>query len=239
LAASIAKRSRIKDPNSEIVRENGERLAKVLVAEIKNVFGKSPKIAILDFGAAAGRVTLPLAKMLPGSHVTATDVDAEAVEFLRLSAPANCTTQLNAYEPPLSLDAGSFDCIFAISVWSHFRDDLSLKWLQEMKRITRPGALLLISTQGEACLKHLRKTKAAWADVTAEKYRNVGYFYHDYPRPASDSENWPGITESGSWGVTVLHPEYIKEKWGALFEVLEVRDQGTGGKQDLVIMRRT
>jgi hypothetical protein len=35
-----------------------------------------------------------------------------------------------------------------------------------------------------------------------------------------------------------MHPDYIKEKWGTLFEILEVRAQGTIGKQDLVIMRR-
>jgi hypothetical protein len=35
-----------------------------------------------------------------------------------------------------------------------------------------------------------------------------------------------------------VHPDYIREKWGALFEILEIREQKTVGKQDMVIMRR-
>ena len=238
LAASIASRSRIKNPNSDTVRINGERLARVLATEIEKAFGSNPKIAILDFGAAAGRVSIPLANLLPRSRVTATDVDAEAVEFLQLTAPENLKSELNGFLPPLKLAAGTFDCVFAISVWSHFADTLSMKWLEEMKRITRPGALLLISTQGDTCLQHLRKTKPAWAKVTGEQYLKDGYLYRDYPGAAAEDANWPGITKESSWGITVMHPDYIKEKWGALFETLEVRERGTVGKQDLVIMRR-
>ena len=238
LAASIGSRSRIKNPNSDTVRINGERLAKVLATEMEKAFGRNPEIAILDFGAAAGRVSIPLARLLPRSRVTATDVDAEAVEFLRLTAPANIKSQLNGFSPPLSLEANSFDCAFAISVWSHFADHLSMKWLEELRRITRRGALLLISTQGDACFQHLRKTKPAWAEVTREQYLTERYFYHDYPGASNEDDNWPGIAKESSWGITVMHPDYIKEKWGTLFEILEVRAQGTIGKQDLVIMRR-
>jgi len=238
LAASIGRRNRIKNPNSDTVRINGERLAQVLATEIEKVFGSNPETAILDFGAAAGRVSIPLARLLPRSRVTATDVDAEAVEFLRLTAPENIKSQLNGFSPPLSWEADSFDCVFAISVWSHFADHLSMKWLEELRRITRPGALLLISTQGNACFQHLRGTKSSWAKLTREQYLTDRYFYRDYPGASTEDVNWPGITQAASWGITVMHPDYIKEKWGALFEVLEIREQGTGGKQDLVIMRR-
>jgi 2-polyprenyl-3-methyl-5-hydroxy-6-metoxy-1,4-benzoquinol methylase len=239
LAASIAQRSRIKNPNSDTVRENGEKSAQIIAAEIERFFGSSPDIAILDFGAAAGRVTTPLANLLPRARVTATDVDAEAIEYLQLTAPPNCTAQVNAYVPPLPAEIGQFDCIFAISVWSHFAEDLSMEWLKEMRRIAKPGALLLISTQGIASLRRLKRNNPRWAKVGIEQFLRDKYIFSDYQKLAAESAKWPGIESGGSWGITVMHPEYIEEKWGALFEVVEVRERGTAAIQDLVILRNT
>jgi 2-polyprenyl-3-methyl-5-hydroxy-6-metoxy-1,4-benzoquinol methylase len=238
LAASIASRSRFKNPNSDYDRIKGELMAKDLTTDIEKAFGSNPEIAVLDFGAAAGRVSVPLAKMLPRSRVTATDVDAEAVEYLQLTALDNLKSQLNGFSPPLALAPGSLDCVIAISVWSHFADRLAMEWLEEMKRITRPGALLLISTQGDACLQYLQKAKPLWAKVTKEQYLKDKYIYRDYPIAASQHLKLPGITAKSNWGITVVHPDYIREKWGALFEILEIREQKTVGKQDMVIMRR-
>jgi SAM-dependent methyltransferase len=236
LAASIGGRSRIKDPNSDEVRKSGEKAAEILATEIMRAYGKSPQIAVLDFGAAAGRVTVPLARLLPRSRVTATDVDAESIEYLQLTAPANCAGQVNAYVPPLPFAPGTFDCVVAISVWSHFPDDLSVKWLKEMQRITKPGALLLISTGGETTLEEWRKTPR-WAKVSVEQYQRDKYIYLEYKFISSDNTRWPGIAGAGSWGETIMHPEFIREHWGRMFDVLEVRQKGTPGSQDLVIMR--
>jgi len=237
LAGSIAKRSRIKDPNSDTVRQSGQAAALVMEKEMVAVFGPSPALDVLDFGAAAGRVTLPLARLFSRSRLTATDVDAECVEYFKMVAPRNCEAHTNEYYPPLPLLSASFDCVIAISVWSHFPDELAIRWLAEMQRVCRPDALLLISTAGLATFETWRTSAPRWANVPLQRYYDDQYIYLEFKGIGSAAGRWPGIEGVGSWGDTVMHPDYIRRRWSAFFDIVEIRERGMPGNQDLVIMR--
>jgi len=53
-----------------------------------------------------------------------------------------------ALQPPTGLPAQGFDLVYGISVLSHLSEPDQFAWLAELARLTRPGALLLLSTLG-------------------------------------------------------------------------------------------
>ena len=45
----------------------------------------------------------------------------------------------SAVEPPLRFADGSFDIVYAYSVFSHLSERVQLRWVEEFARILRPG----------------------------------------------------------------------------------------------------
>ena len=51
------------------------------------------------------------------------------------------------FNPPLGLEHGSFDLIYAISVFTHLTDN-SVPWLLELRRMLKPDGLLIATFMG-------------------------------------------------------------------------------------------
>lgn len=237
LATAIADRSTIKNPNSDAFRSSGARAAAILAEAFeKHGVALAQDAAVLDFGSGSGRVALPLLEARPDIRLTAMDVDAEAIEYLALQLPEHCSAAVSTYEPPLALPDGCFDAVYAISVWSHFPEALADRWLQELRRVTRPGAILLLSVAAHTTLQ--RSKQKPWTDLSMEELDRELFIYREYVNLHSNEKHYPGIAGQGSWGVAAIHPDYIREHWAKQFDVLELRAGGTPGSQDLVILRR-
>ena len=115
-----------------------------LVAEDWSFEGKR----VLDFGCGAGRTLRQFtSEATSDAEFWGVDIDAASIAWLSrtLSPPFNlmmCTE-----DPPLGLDAGSFDLIWALSVFTHLTDN-SLPWLLELHRLLRPGGMLVATYMG-------------------------------------------------------------------------------------------
>lgn len=120
---------------------------------------KSAPRAVLDLGAGTGLAALAMKRRFPHAVVTAADIAAPMVQAARrhsrLWRRIRC---VEADARQLPFDTGSFDLVFS---------NLMLQWLQPpdealagMRRVLRPGGLLLLSSFGPATLQELR---AAWA----------------------------------------------------------------------------
>ena len=237
LEQTIKKRSPNKDPTTTAFRVFGRTVAEIVAKEIRDVFGNDPAIAVLEFGAGSGRVAAPLATLLPMCTIEATDVDEEAVAYMRLTAPLNLRALMNSYRPPLPYPAESFDCVYAISVWSHLPKHLGYIWLEEMYRVTKPGGLVVITVAGLAALTAMQvHSPLVVRDITPEALGSEKFIYREMPNLRSPGL-YPGI--SGSWGNTFIHPDYVQRAWSEIFEISHIREGGLPGKQDIVVMRRS
>ena len=98
----------------------------------------------LDFGCGCGRTLLWLARAFPNVRWHGTDVDAESVDWCRASIPGG-SFSVNAPLPPLPYPDSSFDLIYGVSVFTHLSEEHQRAWLPELRRILRPGGLLLLS----------------------------------------------------------------------------------------------
>ena len=51
-------------------------------------------------------------------------------------------------EPPLSAGSDYFDCVYALSVFTHLSEKMHYEWMDELFRVLRPGGVLIFTTHG-------------------------------------------------------------------------------------------
>ena len=69
----------------------------------------------------------------------------------------------NNLEPPLDFPSDYFDVCYNFSVFTHSSDSVQLEWASELKRVLKPGGLLISTTHGKN-FDHLIVTEQDQAD---------------------------------------------------------------------------
>jgi len=110
--------------------------------------------ACLDLPSGYGRVTRFLREKIASGHITACDIDGEAIRF--------CAREfrVKALLSRRDIRAVSFperyDLIFVGSLLTHLPEVDCLRTLDALVDVLTPrGGVLVFSTQGETCLNHL------------------------------------------------------------------------------------
>lgn len=83
----------------------------------------------------------------------ARDLRSTAATTTPTWSPGASRATANQLAPPTPYVSGSFDLIYALSVFSHLDEPLQRDWLAEFRRLLRPGGLLVLSLLGER-LRH-------------------------------------------------------------------------------------
>lgn len=125
---------------------------------------------ILDFGCGCGRNIRSLKQMLPSSALYGCDIDEEAITWLKCNYRSVGEFNNNPPLPPTLYSDDMFDFIYSISIFTHLPEDMQFAWLEELKRITRHGGYLFLTTHGE---KHYGSLKPSDIRIMKEK----GFFY--------------------------------------------------------------
>jgi SAM-dependent methyltransferase len=155
---------------------------------------------VLDFGCGAARVLRQFLDEADRVELWGCDIDGPSIEWIRsnLSPPLHCFQ--NGVDPPLPIEDGFFDLIWATSVFTHI--DRWAGWLLELHRVLASDGLLIASFLGEGM----------WETLVGEPYREdeVGMVV---------LRHW----ESGDAGPDVIHSEWwLRAHWGRAFEILKV-----------------
>lgn len=189
----------------------------------------------LDFGCSSGRVVRVLASAFPRIGWHGCDPNGPAIEWAREQlAPTRFFTSPDA--PPLDLPDGSFDLVYAISIWSHFAPALGLRWLEEMHRLIRPGGHLLLTTHGTTTLAHdvergLRP--AAQAELIAAALTEGGAWYH---AEFGEQGDWGVVNPD--WGTAFTSAEWLLSHLLPRWQAIEFAPGRNHRNQDLWLLRR-
>jgi SAM-dependent methyltransferase len=178
---------------------------------------------MLDWGCGCGRITSYLVRYSGFDQIHACDIDAESIAFCREHLPGATFRTIIPY-PPTSYADGMFDLVTGYSVMTHLTRENQSAWLQELRRIMRPGALCLLTLHGEGAgeflgPKFLRRLQEEGIDDGTLD-------------PALDS-----IAPAGYYRATYQSREYTLREFSKFFEVLEYLDRGMFF-QDLIVLRR-
>jgi trans-aconitate methyltransferase len=163
---------------------------------------------ILDFGCGCGRTLRHLVNHLPAAEISGTDIDREAIawcnEYLDFAS-----FKVASGDPPTDYAPGSFDLIYAISVFTHLDEDYQFRWLAELRRIAQPGAVVLLTVDSG---------RVGEKGFVFEKSYEKGLF--------------------PSWYQNAYHSkDYVLDNFSSYFDVLGYFPKSMNNHQDVVVLR--
>jgi SAM-dependent methyltransferase len=145
--------------------------------------------------------------------------DRKSINWCRKHLPF-AEFSINEPEARLRYDDSSFDLVYALSVFTHCTEPQHRFWIDELRRILRPGAYLLLTTHG----KHFEQ------DIPAHLRKK----FHDgelvVTRPDRAGEN----------KCAAFHPErYVRDELARGWDVVDFIEQGAAGNhaQDVYLLR--
>ena len=175
---------------------------------------------ILDIGCGCGRTLMWLMREFQSVRWYGTDVDRETIDWCRRFLPHGAF-QVDEIHPPLSAVAGSFDCVYGVSLFTHLSEPSQELWLKEIHRILRPGGLLILTLHS----RHVWQ----WSEYAATVERDGLLF--------CASQKLKGILPD--WYQTTFQTRsHIVNSLTAHFEGVEYFERRFGN-QDAVVARRS
>jgi SAM-dependent methyltransferase len=173
----------------------------------------------LDFGCGAGRAARHLATQASIQWLAGVDVDEPAIRWA--SRRLRNEYVAIAPSPPTHYAEASFDVIYAISVFTHFDEPQQNAWLKELRRLLRPGGLLIATTHGA----HLTVNRPDMTPAQHEQLRDRGFVFQGGFGAFNDD--------------SAFHTrEYMEREWTGDFELLLFQPAGLADYLDLSVWRR-
>ena len=194
---------------------------------------------MLDYGCGWGRITRFFLKDVAGENLWGIDCNEGLIDFCRESNRWS-RFEVNDPLPPTELAAAHFDLAFSYSVFTHLREDVHLAWLDELRRVVKPGGLLILTVRP----RHFISYCAALTAESTPQPGLVGLFpdpeqaLDDYdhgrfvyaPYPISGYGEW--------WGEACISRAYVEREWPSrAFELLDFVEDPSRFKQNLVVLR--
>jgi ubiquinone/menaquinone biosynthesis C-methylase UbiE len=178
---------------------------------------------ILDFGCGCGRTIIWFSSSGNSVNLYGTDIDAAAIEWCRRYLDF-ATFKVNRPLPPLSYQANSFDFVYAISVFTHLNQDYQFRWLQELRRLTKPMGYVLLTLHGSYYWSRMQPREI-------EEIRKTGFLFVQGP------QFMQGLFPE--WYQNAYHTqEYVFSKYSKYFNVLEYIPHGLDNCQDVVLLQK-
>lgn len=173
--------------NWQIYDEIGRAHARVFADAIA-AHAPSGPLAILEWGCGPARLIRHLPEMLGdrATRIVGSDYNAQTIEWCN-GHLRGIDFALNGLMPPLPFPDGSFDAIFNFSVFTHLSAEAHDAWAAELRRVLKPGGILLSTTHGDDYLYLLstateRARYEAGEIVTQASYEEgKKYFFAVHP----------------------------------------------------------
>lgn len=172
---------------------------------------------VLDFGCGAGRTLRHFLREAEEAQFTGCDIDPQSIGWINAHLSPPLKAFVNQPYPPLPQAAGSYDLIYAFSVFTHITDQWSA-WLLELHRLLAPDGLLIASFLGA----RMSETIAGEPWIEERIGMNV----------LRASQSW----EDGG-PLVLMSPWWIREHWGRAFDITELRPGSAAGTHGIVVAR--
>ncbi len=208
----------------------------------------APQRTMLDFGCGWGRMLRLFMKDVEPSNLYGADSTSRFLMEAR-----RCNPSVNFLScglvPPMILAPDSLDYVISWSVFSHLDEFLSLRWIEELHRLLKPGGLLLLTTQSRrfiAFCAEMRLRRASgirlehpWYEACADSFtdeplENSRYEAGQFLHAAATQPPHP----QSHYGEAVIPRGYVVKKWGHLFRLVDFLDNPVRLPQVLIVLQK-
>lgn len=165
---------------------------------------------VLDFGCGPGHVLQQFAAETEVAEFWGADADDPTLDWLRTKMEPPFRFLVAGEKPPLALEDGSFDLIYAISVYTHLADDWAA-WLLEHHRLLAEGGILVATFLG-----------AGMSEMLIAEDWDEDRIGHNTLLHGNPPELGGPIAFDSPW--------WLRAHWGRAFEILAL-DPGQRGTE--------
>ena len=154
--------------NVAITGEDPEFFSEYKIADLASLIADQelPCSSIFDFGSGIGNSLPYFRKYFPGSLISCGDVSSRSIEIAKARFPGEEKYVL--IDDQIPLPDSSQDIVFSACVFHHIPHESHNHWLQELRRITRPGGLLVIYEHNPLNPLTVRAVNTCPLDVNAK-----------------------------------------------------------------------
>jgi len=200
---------------------------------------------ILDFGVGWGRHARMWLRDVPGDNLTLADPSGRAVRTCEEIGMPGTKVQLPNL-PPGDLPEAHFDLAYAYSVFSHLSPRSHTAWAEEWARVIKPGGLAIITTEGRWFLDYVRmlhddpaQRVSIWHERIATGFGDdfdairAAYDRGEFIFADTSPDAWAGL-----YGDSLVPESWIRETWGAHFDLLDWVADSSRFDQAVAVLRR-
>lgn len=112
-----------------------------VLSQLAKPFGPAPDV--LDFGSGIGNSVPHFRRHMPGARLSCADVSCRSLDLAERRFPSNGPLLLIEGDR-IPSDDNAFDVVFSACVFHHIPHEQHGAWLRELRRVARPGALLVV-----------------------------------------------------------------------------------------------
>lgn len=189
---------------------------------------------MLDWGCGCGRVTQHLMRRT-SAKVCGIDIDAENVAWCSKNF-SDGTFVACPLMPPTSLASESVDLIVGISVFTHLDEIAQDAWLQELRRLLRPGGIALLTILSEHSFCELPDL-GKWT-IPPSLYREFRIKGISDSTIGNTLNDVVGLKNFSYYRETWHSHEYVKTKWGSVMRVIGIKRAAHFNYQDIVVLTK-
>ncbi|NJD24116.1 MAG: class I SAM-dependent methyltransferase [Betaproteobacteria bacterium] len=152
---------------------------------IGSLSNKYPIEEILDFPCGYGRVLRFLRAMFPASHITAAEIDSNALNFCRQTF--SVTTLLSKTNLGELSHLQRFDLIWCGSLFTHIDESSAITLLRFFQDHLTERGLCVFTTHGQQSIEWIQSSKMTYGLTEdgqrkiVQEFQTAGYGYADYP----------------------------------------------------------
>ncbi|HET6830897.1 MAG TPA: class I SAM-dependent methyltransferase [Solirubrobacterales bacterium] len=176
---------------------------------------------VLDFGCGWGRLTRFFARDVEPGALHGCDPVEKILEVCRRS---RLPAVLHRSEfVPEELPVEGFDLAFSFSVFTHISEQAAASCLRALHRALNPGGLLVLTIRPPAYLDLDAKMHAARDALRPDPLSALAEPRYVFVPHDADPEHPQYEEGEMTYGEAVISLPYVRERWGELFELADVK----------------